>query len=199
MRHFLRCLALLSVFAVPANAFADTLNFYLNGTLQGGGAAAGVFSVDRTLGYVGLVNVTVIDHGTTYLFNEGIFFQQPYVSVTPTEFYAVSYDRAGDNLLFSFPGLLVGYTGGALCSTSNPCKGFTASSVFLSGGPFAGTENFTSLTATPVPEMSTMSLVLTGVLGVAGTLRRRFAGIRQDRLETRVCLAQRLLLLYSRE
>jgi hypothetical protein len=171
MRPLLRCLALLSVFALSANALADTL-FYLTGTLQDGGTANGIISVSMS-GYVGTVNVTVLDKGNTYVFAQGSFFEQQYPFITPPEFYSVSYNRVSDSLLLSFPSLLVGYTGGALCSTSLPCKGF-ASSDFIPGTGIPGsTENFSSLVATPVPESGTLGLVATGVLGVVGVLRRR--------------------------
>ncbi len=157
-----------STFLAPACALADTMDFSLNGTLQDGGTLTGTLRVNRTGGYVNPVGVTVTDGSYSYVFT-GSFFQGPYQGTSPLEFYSTSYDQAGDNLLLSFPALLTGYAGGALCSTTLLCQGLTSS--FNSAG--AKPDYFTSLSASNVPEPTSFALVLTGLAAATKSLVRR--------------------------
>ncbi len=163
MRLAIRLLPLLCALALPIPALATT--FYLSGTLPNGGSAQGRIGIGVD-GYVTTVDVSVFEGGNTFVFNQGSFFQQQYPNLTPPEFYSVSY-QGNDSLLLAFPSLLVGYTGGPLCSLSHPCHGFPSSQF--------DNENFNGLTASLTPEPSQFSLLFLGLVGVAGAIRRRHA------------------------
>ncbi len=174
MHSALRPFILLTLL-LPACAFADTINFNLYGVLQDGGTATGVLAVDTLSGYVNPTKVTVSDGGRTYIFI-GSFYEGVYAGATPLEFYSTSYNQEDDNLLLSFPTLLKGYEGGSLCSTTVVCQGFTSSfNPFISSPSIA--IDFTSLTATAVPEPASLTLLAIGLAAVTAAYRHRTRGV----------------------
>lgn len=69
---------------------------------------------------------------------------------------------------------LVGFSGGLLCSTENPCGDGTSAYLTASG---IGDLDLQSGTVVPAatPEPSSFLLLGTGLLGIAGMMRKRFA------------------------
>jgi len=101
-------------------------------------------------------------------------------TATPT---SAGVDNAGTSFYLTLPvSSLVGYTGGPLCTISLiPCGGdyttlYTGESdenfYFELGGDLTPD--------TPVPEPSTLLLLATGMVGVAGTARRRILSRRNS-------------------
>ena len=165
------CTVLACSFAVAAHADPYVL-FNLNGTLPNGGTAAGTVILDTTKGYLLNNNIVVQEGGFSYTFI-GSFFEGNYMNGSINDLYSTSYDRAGDGLTLVFPqALLIGYTGGPLCTVNvAPCGSFLSS--FSMG---MSQQGFTSLGVTsPTPEPGTLGLLGTGVLGVAGLVLRRYA------------------------
>lgn len=161
----------------PVTALGSTVQLSLYGTLSDGGTASGIITVDSS-GGVNPSPVTVFDGGLTYTF-QGAFIQLPYLSLGGGQ-YVVSYTTTGvmpsGSLVLAFPETsLVGFVGGALCSTSAPCTNNYAASYFTAYpvGPVLPSVNFTSLTASAVPEPATIALVGTGMLRWAASKLRR--------------------------
>ncbi len=185
MRLALRSLALLCSLALPVTALADGLTTYnIQGALQKGGSASGTFAVAPS-GQVADENITVTDLGGTYQFGG---FRAGGTNPGLYEYFADTKPNSDpDLLLLAFPQTnLIGYAGGSLCSTSLVCassqsgtgsvSGLTLSLGYSDDPNFkSASDSFTSLTASlsSVPEPDTLALAGTGLLAVAGTVRRR--------------------------
>ncbi len=177
------CLTLLSC-AACQSAHADTFSTFVldNVTMRGGGTASGTVVIDTTSGVVISEDVMASQGGVFHEFTGPITLQGTVDNVTEWEFP----DAVGDQFLLVIPSpatLLVGYTGGLLCSDTNPypCIEPNNPSLFRDGAFVVGGN--TSLayfistgSLDPVPEPSSWMLLGSGLAGLsirAGTRGRR--------------------------
>jgi hypothetical protein len=172
------------LFATSLTCRADVIKtFDLSGALDNGlgtgtaGSATGTVTIDVTTGVVTALDVVA---STTAASSMG---------ATSTTFTTIGYagkdpdpadpsygiqSLTGPNSLFlSLPvGSLVGYDGSLLCSAVTDCTG--EPSVYNAGSSGVGFDSG-SLTpeAAATPEPSSLALLGSGALGLAGVLRRR--------------------------
>lgn len=169
------------LFAAP-NAFADEIvNFYLvvtTNTQPPGADASGTVTIDTTTGVIDAIDLS--------------FAGQPESLGPPsTDVYPwgpAPYDFVGFNeYRYSLDGgafydievwlpvvNLVGYDGGPICSTDNPCYGGPRYGNIDSGYAFVYSNGFvyTSGDLTPTPEPSSLLMAISGALGIGALLIR---------------------------
>jgi hypothetical protein len=173
--------ALLVVFSVSAAAHADTLStFSLNDAVYVNGATAtGSVVIDVTTGAVQSGSFDFTLNSVSSIYDVPGVHGNGFDGGTQSYFDFL--DSIGEDIDFdvALPSF-VGYSGGALCTSVNPCPGGYRSTQY----PLVGAENnllsgsfsLDSGTSPGVtPEPSSILLLLTGVAGMCAMMRYRFA------------------------
>lgn len=158
-------------------ASADTIvPFDFNATLVGG-TVSGIVDVDITKGQFTTVDFTAIISGISHLFDTPAF-NQGAVPASATLYVGDFTDSSGDMFQIAVPPTsLVGYTGSVVCSVNLACNPtLDIPTVFIQANTDLGNvAESGSLTpaAVATPEPSTLALLGTGILCLAGAARRK--------------------------
>jgi hypothetical protein len=178
------CSLLLSaaLLVLPLPLMADTFNTFTltDVTFASGAIGAGTVTIDINTGVATEFNV-IYDKGGITEFFDTPSFSEPVPG--ETLFILSSIAPNEDDFDFNI-GIAngIGYLGGPVCSIVNPCtipEGrdtgafIPGSSGFLDSMETGSLDLSASYSTSPVPEPSSLMLLGTGILGAAGTLRRR--------------------------
>ncbi len=180
MRNFLSSTLLVVLCGVSIHAHADTLStFSADGvTFRGGGTATGNVIIDVTNGIVQSGSFLFVN--SVISSTHDLLINQVNGSSGGDPAYFNIQDSAGNDLLFAIPALsFVGYGGGLLAFGTSY---YPAGSLFANDGfgkldlvssveTGGGAGGNTSMT----PEPSSFVLLGTGLLGLVGVVRKRFA------------------------
>lgn len=144
--------AALAIVLCTSGAYAGSVTLYLTGTFADGAALGGTITVDQTAGAVTALNVTIgAPDAGSFTVSQGYS--------TGGVYYNVGMGTTGG----IYPSLslalatttLVGYNGGAICSTHATCGGVVAGLFKASGSPAVA---LTVGNASPTPPGQTVSV-----------------------------------------
>jgi len=163
-------------------ARADTIQtFDLSGTTDTTPniTVSGTIVIDTTTGIVQSNDLSVSENGSTETLLNDVTLAG--TTLNSSSVYAVefgTFDSAGGSITLDFnESSLVGFTGG-ICTTSSRCSsGATSTAEFgqnFGDSIFSGSLTLQAAPPPAVPEPGSLALLGTGLLGLAGGLRKRF-------------------------
>lgn len=182
---FFRLLTISAMLAAGLAAHADTV-FSLQGTFSNGATLGGNITLNSGSTAFSAINATVTGGGGTSLQFTRILYQSPSSIGSPAQHNIYVLDSLQGNISPEYPSLdllidvptLAGYNGSLLCTA---CAGNVATEVTYDGFNFNTTSfDLTSGSVVPqtisvTPEPSSILLLGTGLLGIAGVVHKRFA------------------------
>lgn len=176
MRHSLLRHSFLAVVFLALSTFAahaDT-TFNVSGATEHNGTFSGTITLDTATSQFTAASITYSLFSSTYLFN--VIDLQELGGGTYNTYIA---DAAGEQFALKLPvATLSGYQGSTICTGNCLTPGGGYASAFFDMLNPRDLYNVTSGSLTPAaatPEPSSIALLTTGLLGIAGTLRKRRA------------------------
>jgi hypothetical protein len=168
--RFPRFYALLAaaLFLPAFAAHADTITgFVLTSSL-----ASGTVQIDTTTGVVESIDLTspAVQSGDTFAYTYYDAGEDGITEIAEGYFPPEPANGEIEIIIYLPVNTLVGYDGGAICSLDNPCDP-TSPHPVISFGNHSG--EAVDGTLSPTPEPSSLTLLATGVVGIAGVARRK--------------------------
>lgn len=158
MKTRLSLLSLVACIGISLTAHASILNeAIIGGTFTPSGTFSGSFLIDSSSYLIDGATITAMVGSNTYN-----FFSAVNTSSTPGE--EILTDGHGDTF-----NLLINANSGLGINTVTNCSGCSTSLILASGAPYEATGG-----SIVTPEPSSLLLLGTGALGLAGSFRRRF-------------------------
>lgn len=151
------------------------ITFDLNASFLSGGSINGTLLLDSTQNAFTQGQFTVNSEGNVYSLS-GLPFPNQQANYLEEAFSsAVTPDESVGLLLYLPISSLAGYDGSAVCSLTVACgPGIATYFVNAFDTTTVSAETVIDGSVSPVPEPSSVTLLGTGVLGVAGVLRKQF-------------------------
>jgi hypothetical protein len=167
MKRFLGLVAIGLALSTSGSAYADSITSTITAISPLAGQLSGTVTVDTALGTVTAIDLTLIQGVSTLTFDSLL-----YQSSLTNEYYFTSLDGNGDALLIGFEGAsLSNFTASTpICTNANVCSNYTS---FFAPATGQGATFDSGTPSALTPEPSSLILLGSGVLGVAGVIRRR--------------------------